>query len=284
MRFVQQNILLRCLTIALRPFVAFCVRHALRLQDLIECAKVVFIEQSMEQARKKSSKPNISRLSLMTGVHRRDVARILRSPEPQSDQRDLIRRIMGQWQSDSRFITATKQPRILDCRGPGSEFFKLVESVSSDVNPATVLFELERCGAIEHTPRGVKLILESYVPSGDIEGGMEILSFDMDDLILGIEENIFNRSQVPNLHARTSYDNVRADALEEIRRWLIKEGHMFHSRAREFISQFDQDINPDPKYNGKKSKVVLGAFSRTEIKPESSEAESKAKRKRGKDE
>ena len=66
---------------------------------------------------------------------------------------------------------------------------------------------------------------------------------------------------------RTSYDNVRPDALPEIKRWMLKHGHETHNQARRFISQYDQDVNPDPKFKGKGVRVVFTAFSNVQSKP-----------------
>ena len=171
-------------------------------------------------------------------------------------------RVVGRWRTDHAFITKGKKPRVLSFGKEDSEFNDLVNRISKDLNPATVLFELERVRAVEKTTKGLKLKIESYVPKGNVEDGFRILAQDSEDLIGSVEENVLEINEIPNLHARTEYDSIRPEHIPEIRRWLIREGHLLHQRARNFISQYDQDINPDPKFEGEGQKVVFGTFSK----------------------
>jgi hypothetical protein len=205
-----------------------------------------------------------SRVSIVSGLHRRDVRRLLDENPAIKTGVSLTMRVVGQWRTGPDFVTAAKKPKVLTFGTEDSEFHQLVASINKDLNPATVLFELERVGAVERSARGLKLKVESYVPTGDYEEGFRILAADSTDLMCAVEENIIDDPELPHLHARTEYDAVRPENLDDIKRWLIREGHLLHNRARNFISQYDQDINPDPEFKGETSRVVLGAFSRVE--------------------
>jgi hypothetical protein len=185
--------------------------------------------------------------------------------------RDVITKVVGQWRQDKRFTTKAGQPRVLSFGEISSQFHELVGTVSQDLNPGTVLFELLRVKAVEETKTGLRLTVQSYVPKGDVVAGFSILANDTDDLTRAVEENVLGNDEVPHLHARTVYDSVRADALPEIKLWLLKEGHQFHGRVREYVSSFDQDINPDATYSGKKSTIVVGSYSRVELNEDSDE-------------
>lgn len=258
---LDKKLLMQILVLILRPAVKFCIRHSLHLQDLIECAKGAFVDAARKDLEDREVKVNVSRVSVMTGVHRPDVLRLLEEGIADNTERDLITRVMGQWRSDRRYRTKSGQPRVLSISGDQNEFAEVCASVSQDINPGTVLFELERVGAVERTRTGLRLVHESYVPKSNVMGGFSILSDDIDTLTETVEENVLDPERLPHLHARTSYDNVRPDALPEIKRWFLKEGHEFHARVREFVSKFDQDINPSPSFKGKGEKVVFTSFS-----------------------
>ncbi|RIL12124.1 MAG: hypothetical protein DCC75_01025 [Proteobacteria bacterium] len=257
---INRSLALGLLVRLMKPLVQFCLRHSLRLQDLIECAKVAFVESSRAEVKGPSDKPNASKISLMTGVHRRDVVRIVNRREDFSYSKDLITKIIGHWQTDRRFMTKDGRPKVLSVSGEGSEFFTLVHSISKDVNPATVLFELERINAISKARGGIRLTVESHVPAG-AEDGFELLSRDSADLIRTVENNVLESPDVPHFHARTEFDNIRPDSIAEIKRWLVREGHLFHGRLREYLGRFDQDINPKQKFEGKGRRVVASGFS-----------------------
>ncbi len=257
----RKSQLMKLLAFVLRPAVRFCLRHSLRLQDFLECGKTVFIDESAALLQDQELKINISRISLMSGVHRRDVARIREYGLQLHYEPDLITKTVGLWQTNDRFLTKSRQPRILSTEGPNPEFTSLVESVSKDMNPASVLFDLQRVGAVEITKGAARLIVESYVPKGNPLKGFAILSNDAEDLTQTVEENVLHDPELPQFHARTEYDNVRPEFIPELKRWFLKEGHEFHARVRDFVSKYDQDINPDPNFRGKGIKVSFSAFS-----------------------
>lgn len=247
----------------------FCLRHSIRVQDLWELTKIAFVKAAEEELKTSSHKITTSKISVMTGLQRREVDKILSGGISVNDTspKDLISKVIGQWLNDKNFITKNGEPRVLSFGDMQSEFYKLTAKVSNDLNPATVLYELERTGVIEKSPRGVKLVLNSYSPSGDYEKGFSILGEDVEDLISSVEENILypagdKRDQSNNLHARTIYDNVKNDALPALKKWILEEGHKFHSKLRDEISKYDLDINPDTKFKGKTAKVIVGSFGR----------------------
>jgi hypothetical protein len=260
MALIDRALVQRCLGLVMRPAVSFAARHSIRLQDFIECAKAVYIEVSEELLKESGEKVNTSRLAVMSGVHRRDVTRIQRHEEMPASGRDLITKIVGLWQTDRRFVTKAGGPRVLEHRAERSEFIRLVEAISQDLNPGTVLFELKRVGAVIETRSGLRLVAQSYIPKGDAEAGFRIFAREAEDLCRTVDENVLSPGEIPQFHARTEYDKVRPEALPEIRRWLIKEGHEFHARVREFVSRFDQDINPDPDHAGPAVRVTFSSF------------------------
>jgi hypothetical protein len=220
---------------------------------LVECARTELEEQAL--------KANVSRISAMTGLTRRDVDRLMYDESPKAEPEDLFTKIIGTWRSDPKFTTSAGRPRVLTCDTLDSEFASLVASVSQDLSPGTVMFELTRLEAIERTKTGVRLLVQSYAPYQDPIQTFNLLSKDVGDLVDGVTENVFDRQENPNLHARTNYDRIRLDALPEIRRWALAEGHSFHAKVREVVSQHDQDINPQPGYKGGFASVTVGAFS-----------------------
>lgn len=256
--------LITVLTTLLRPAARFCLRHGLHIQDLLEAAKAVFLEVCAEELRAKGEKANTSRLSAATGIHRRDVMRITERGELKEQPQGLISRVLGQWQHDRRFTTSAGKPRQLSLSDDNNEFRKLILAVSQDLNPGTLLFELERLGAVER--RGNRLILkaQAYVPRNDWKEGYRMLARDSSYLSNAVEQNVHEQAEEPNLHATTELDNIRLDEVPRIRQWLLEEGSKFHNRVRAYLSRFDLDLNPRGRNAQGGAKVVFSCFSFTE--------------------
>jgi hypothetical protein len=252
------------LRLMLRPVVRFCFRRALKIQEFIEIAKQVFFEIASEELRSGGKDASTSKLSMATGLTRREAARLAEDEAPAEPAMNILTRIIGKWQSHPDYRTKQGAPRALSAEGRSSEFAALVESVSKDLNAYTVLFELERVGAVERD--GAKVVLSAgvFVPAPSVEEGFRILSRDFGDLIGAVEENVVTQVSPPHLHIKTHYDNIAISHLPEIRTWLLEEGTKFHAKVREFLSQYDKDLNPRLVTQPGGARVVLSAFSFTE--------------------
>lgn len=247
----------------LRPVVRYALRHGFRIQDFLEAAKVSFLDVAESEIKDSGHEVSVSRLSVVTGIHRRDVMRLWRDEsEPKADT-DVVMRIIGQWQGDRRFCIKGK-PKVLHLSGVTGDFRELVFSVSRDLNPYTVLFELERAGAVSVSDDGIRLLSRSHQISGDAKKGLSVLSEDSSDLISAVSENLLSSPAELNLHIRTEFDNIPPEDEPEIRRWMIDEGARFHKKVAEFLSRFDRDTSGKKKTEGGRLRAVLGSFSFTE--------------------
>ena len=254
------------LPLLLRPVVNFCLRHSITIGDVVDSLKSVYVEAARDQLQQQGAAQSGSRISVMTGVHRKDVARLLDAAPSVRASKNLTARIIGAWRNSKRFCNASGKPRVLAAEGKESEFVSLVQSVSADLNPYTILFELERIGAVERSRNGLRLVSRLYNPQGDPTAGIGLLSSDINDLMHAVEENIEGQQSdlAPNLHIKTEYDNIPESASQEIRSWCLREGSAFHQRVRNYLSRYDRDISNKKRTAGPSIRVAVGAFSRIE--------------------
>jgi len=264
----------------LGPVTRIAVRYSLRMQTLQELIKSSLMDAALEALRRDGFEPNVSRLALMTGLQRRDVVRLMEEKKAGKipTNASLIARILSQWTHHKKF-TKNGKPRTLSFEGTGNEFAELVTSVSKEVNPSSVLFELERVGCVSKAEAGVlpKSACYEIVGENRFDEGYELLSKDCNDLMNAVENNLFQSPVVPNLHLRTEFDNITEECLPKIREWLLDKGTSFQEETRIFLSKFDKDANP--RLHSKKggNRVVLGTFSYVE---EPSSGKSKEKNSR----
>ncbi len=259
---IERRILLTCIREITRALVRFCIRHSLKVQDVETCLRRAFIEGAKNELRQQGDEPSLSRVSIITGLGRREVQRLEQLPAHTDTTPTLIMKVLGQWQTDRKFIDKAGAPRVLSFGSEKSDFNRLVNHISTDLNPATLLFELERVKAVERSDEGLRLVVQSYRPRGDVETGFRVLGDDINDLTRVVEENVFHQPDIGNLHLRTEYDRIRPEALVELKSWLLVEGNALHARVREKLSKYDQDVNPDPNFKGKGMRVVVGSFGK----------------------
>jgi hypothetical protein len=257
-----QNVPVYWLRLILRPVMRFCLRHSLKIQDVVDTCKAALLDVAQEEIQKADQEISVSRLSVMTGIHRPDVTRLLEHQEELNPSSNLITKLIGQWQGDSRFKTASGKPRTLTFDGKQSEFADLVASVSTSLSPYTILFELERSKIVERTTQGLKLIAHEYVRRDNLKETFQYLGRDCNDLISAVEENVMSPVPNMNLHLQTEYDNVTLSSVAEIRSWFIDQGNIFHDKARKFLSKFDKDLNPKINKYEPTTRVAVCTFSK----------------------
>lgn len=261
----MQNVIRECLPLLCKAVARLCLRHGLKLNDVVNAMKKALLEAAAEELERKGELASISRLSVMTGVHRPDATLIRKRGELVSRTVDTLTRILWKWGQDVRFQTKSGKPRTLSVEGRESHFAELVHSVSAALNHYTVLFELERSGHVCRTSRGVKLTQPEYQPAADPITNLAYLAQDMCDLATSVDENIFGKPDfTKNHHITTEYDAVPQAIADEVKQWLLSEGRKVHSRFRHYLASIDHG---ERKASEKYVRVLFSSFSLVEKDP-----------------
>lgn len=244
------------------PVIKFCVKNRIMIHELDSVIRQAYVEEAAREIRAAGNKVTVSRVYVMTGLHRRDVTKILVGKDINTEGASLCARVLSTWENTPQYCSKSGNPRVLSLEGDDSEFKRLVSSVSQNVGPAAVLFDLEQLKVVERTPGGLKLIRGFSVWNATPEKALHLFTREVDTLSRVAEENIFAKEETKNLCLRTEYDNISRTDIPKIRKWLFEQGVAFHRRARNYLAKYDNDVNPSPKREGG-ARVVLSAFSWT---------------------
>lgn len=251
-----------CLASMLTPIARFCLRYSLRIQDAQEALKIAFVDAATQELKEQGLKINVSRLSVATGINRREIMRIYKVGNRKAGGISLVTKVIGTWKNHPNFTTKSGRPRVLTVDTDDSEFASLVRHVSQDTHAGTVAFELERVGLASRTPRGIKLRSLMYDASSDSDTAYKMLAEDSQELLLAVEENVFNSNDPRNLHITTVFDNIRLKDIPSIKKWMLRQGGIFQDKVERYLAKFDQDMNPKPGEEGG-GRVALTVFSHT---------------------
>lgn len=239
----------------LRPFVRFCIKRGIKVQDMVSALRALMQDEAKKILLEEGSPVSDSRVSAITGLHRKEL-RKKNAPEPAGESKNLIHRVINQWRYDPKFSKSSGKSRALSV----AEFTKLVKTVSSDLNPYTVLYELEREEVLVR--KDSKLTLKARVHiTKEADHGFMLAGRDIYDLLGSVEENVLEDPDVPNLHLKTEYDNIASSDEDEIKKRLLEEGSLFHEKIRRFLAQFDRDLNRERKPREPAIRIGVGAFS-----------------------
>ena len=134
----------------LRPLVRLLVNRGVGLAAMTELLKEVYVGVALQEFSADKKAPSDSRISVMTGVHRKDVKRLrtlsaedLAAPRTVS----LGALIASKWLASPDTTDINGRPPLLPRQSAsGPSFDALVEGVSTDVRPRAVLDDWLRLG------------------------------------------------------------------------------------------------------------------------------------------
>ncbi len=207
----------------LRPLVRLLIAHGVTLPAIVAALKEVFVDVARSDFRLDGKDPSDSRISLLTGVHRKDVRAIREAAHPLSTPRGgaLPATVLGRWLGGAETTGPDGAPRPLPRHAPpGTPSFEaLVEGVSKDVRPRTVLDELVRLGLVAHDEATdeVRLLAEAFVPG---DAGPEMLAFfraNLHDHLAAAAANLMAGPGEPRfLERAVFYNNLSPDQVGRI--------------------------------------------------------------------
>ncbi|HKH21680.1 MAG TPA: DUF6502 family protein, partial [Gammaproteobacteria bacterium] len=173
----------------LYPLVRILLRQGMPYGAFSDLAKRVYVDVAQREFAIPGRKQSISRVSIMTGLTRKEVRRLQDLPTADDAvaiaQYNRAARVIAGWRRDPAFSDASGNPLELLLEGEGASFATLVKRFSGDVPARAVRDELLRVGAAEITEAGaIRLQVRAYVPSGSEVEKVSILGTDVADLLI----------------------------------------------------------------------------------------------------
>ena len=218
--------LLAALKRLLRPLVRLAIARGLTYPALSELLKGLFVEVAEHDFALAGKAQTDSRLTLLTGVHRKDVKR-LREGQARSVAARMPRnvslgaQIAAAWSTRAGYVDAEGVPLPLPkSAGDGSEpsFESLVASVSKDIRPRAVLDEWIRLGVVSIDDQGrVHLDSAAFVPGSGFEEMSFYLGQNIHDHIAAIDHNLASGAE-RFLERCVHYDHLAPESLPELAR------------------------------------------------------------------
>lgn len=248
----------------LRPLVRVLLRNGVPYGTFAELAKWVYVDVADRDFRIKGRKQTNSRISVITGLSRKEVLRVQRMETPEDkaavERYNRAARVIGGWVRDHRFAGPDGRPATLPFDGGERSFSALVREHSGDVPPRAILDELHRVGAVEVDEDGsVRLMAEAYVPNtGEIDK-VGILGVDVAELIGTIDHNLRHDATGARFQRKVAYDNLPAEVLPKFRALSHERAQALLEELDRWLVQHDRDANPSTEGTGR-HKAGIGIY------------------------
>lgn len=194
----KQLLIANALKHVFRPFVKLMLTNNLTYTFAIDLLKTLFVEVADQEFTIDDKRQTDSRISLMSGVHRKDVRR-LRELQPNVEDVmpgnvSLGSQLIALWNANAAYTDSEGIPKPLPrfaSDNAGTSFESMVRSLSTDIHPRAVLDEWLRLGV-------ARLDEDNFVH----------LTTDMFITQEGFDEKVFYLGHNLHDHAAAAVSNV----------------------------------------------------------------------------
>ncbi len=208
------------------PLVRIMVSRGLRFPDLSDALKELYVDACERHFQLGDKRLTDSRISLLTGLQRKDVrdirARLAKAgPETDREGAGPLARVVARWLADTAYRSAAGAPCPLRraAKDNGPSFERLVADVSRDVHPRTVLDELKRQDLVDHDGESdmVSLRTDAYLPSRDETALLGYFGANLGDHAEAAAANLEAAPEPgPCFERAVHYNELTPDALAEL--------------------------------------------------------------------
>jgi hypothetical protein len=265
-RRIPEDALIVTIRRLLRPVVRQLLAWGVSYPVFDRVVRGLFVEVAEDDFALPAKKQTDSRVSLVTGIHRKEIARLRRLPREERNapplERSVVTRVIGRWLSRPPYADRSGRARPLPYERAGrarASFAALVADAGFDGPVRSVLDEMLRIGAATFRDDGtVVLESEAHLPTRDLGTKLDLLGSEPAELFRTIAHNI-DAPDAPWLQRKVVYDNVGAAALPALRSAAREEGEALMRRANALLGAQDRDRNPGAP-GGARSRVVLATY------------------------
>ncbi len=219
----------------LRPLVRLLVAKGVGLPAVMEILKDVYVDMAMREFPVAGKRQTDSRVSLLTGVHRKDVKRLREAADQTTDDNSITAprsigigaHVVARWVGSPETTDDQGRPLPLPrtAHSPGAPSFDaLVEGVSKDVRPRAVLDEWLRLGVAQLDKDAlVHLNQAAFVPEKGFEEKAFYLGRNIHDHMAAAAHNLLGGGD-PTLERSVHYSDLTPDSVALLNEAAKQEG------------------------------------------------------------
>jgi Family of unknown function (DUF6502) len=215
--------LVKALRQVLRPLVRLMVSNNITLPYLTEMIKSILVEVVDKDFRIDTKPATDSRISLLSGVHRKDVNRLRREKSDPQEKTpsnvSLGAQLVAQWLGNALYADAAGQPKRLPryiSEGGAVSFEALVAGINSDIRSRVVLDEWLRLGVVHiDDARLVCLNTQAFVPAKGFDEKAFYFGHNLHDHAAAATHNLLGQLP-PFLDRSVHYTNLSKATIDKL--------------------------------------------------------------------
>ena len=226
----------------LEPVVLLLLKSGLTWREFSDLAKAKFVQVATEEFGIRGRPTNASRVSILTGLDRRDVRKLRlalthrRAVDPGFMSKPS--QVLDGWFHDPEFLAASGRPRDLEMEGDKVSFTALVRRYAPGIPPVAMVKELKAARAIANVgDTKLRVLKRAYIPRELNADHIRLWGSVLKDIGTTWEHNLTRTSEQRSRFERRAI-NLRIDrkAIPEFQSFLEQEGMAFLERVDDWLS------------------------------------------------
>lgn len=256
----------------LRPLVKLLLRNGMAYADFTNLIRQTFVEVAHEDFDLPGRKQSVSRISVLTGINRKEVKRLLDEPAQDGNPTEHNRaaRVISGWMRDSEYHQRGKPGKLSwGDASVAKSFESLVKKYSGDMTARSVLDELIRVGAVVLIDnKEVQLTAAGYVPGASNEELLHLSSESISDLLNTIDHNLADEKTNTRLQLSVAYDDIPAQGVELFRNLSREKSLELLNYLDGFLATQDRSVNSSVEGDGRYRTGIGVYYFEEEIDPD----------------
>lgn len=225
----KRDILKNALVQVLAPLARLLMQHGIGFREFGDLMKQAYFQAGQELLRADGQKENLSRLAVLTGLHRKDLAAFTTENDSSVDikrPRSVGAALIATWITNPDYLDPKGQPLPLTYQSVDPKeksFTKLVADISKDVRPRPHLDDLLRLGLVDETDGMITLKSEAFVPSNDFTAKLGYFERQLHDHLSAAAANLTN-SPPPFFDRSAHHKGLSAEDINALRAIVDHDG------------------------------------------------------------
>jgi hypothetical protein len=252
----RQLLIANALKRVFKPFVKLMLANDLTYTFAIDVIKGLFVEVAERDFTLDNKRQTDSRISLMSGVHRKDVRR-LREHQPDVEEVmpanvSLGSQVIAAWNANAEYLDEVGLPKALPrfaASNADQTFEGLVRSLSTDIHPRAVLDEWIRLGiATVDDENFVHLTTDMFIPQEGFEEKVFYFGHNLHDHAQAAVSNVLGQP-ISFFERCVHYDELSQSSVDVIAEFAKKHSMKVLRGVNKVadVSAFNDKSNPEAK-------------------------------------
>lgn len=233
----------------LRPLASLLLRFGMTWKEFSDLSKATFVEAASEEFGIAGRPTNVSRVSILTGISRKEVKRqrdlLANGAAPVRGKTTDATRLLSGWHQDKDFLDQNGKPLRLPEQGGEHSFEALFQRYGGDIALPTMVKELLKTGAIRrHDDGRFEVLMRYYQPAVADDENLQFAVNRIRDVIATMNNNVFaDADHPPRFGGFAANDRIPRSVIAQFHAYLDVRGQAFLEEVDDWLTRHAMDVS-----------------------------------------